>query len=50
MFRDEILKELFARMKNESIIEDYIYTHGRAEHGVDWIVLDKGGLSHIAAE
>lgn len=44
-FRDEVLKDLFLRMKNEGIIADYLYTHGRGEHGVDWIVQEKGGLS-----
>jgi hypothetical protein len=44
-FRDEILKDLFLRMRTEGFIGDYLYTHGRGEHGVDWIVQEKGGLS-----
>lgn len=44
-FRDEILKDLFVEMKRQEVIADYLYTHGPREHGVDWIVLEKGGLS-----
>lgn len=43
--RDEVLKDLFVNMKKEGAIDDYIYTHGPHEHGVDWVVLEKGGLS-----
>lgn len=45
-FRDEILKDLFGKMKGEGVIIDFIRTHGRNEHGVDWIVQEKGGLSN----
>lgn len=44
-FRDELLKDLFAEMKKQGAILDYLYTHGPHEHGVDWIVLEKGTLS-----
>lgn len=44
-FRDQILKDLFHRMKAEGAIVDSIYVHGRYEHGVDWIVLEHGHLS-----
>jgi hypothetical protein len=44
-FRDEVLKDLLSRMQKEGIVADYLYTHGRGEHGVDWIVQEKGGLS-----
>jgi len=44
-FRDEILKELFTEMKKQGVIADYLYTHGPREHGVDWIVLERSGLS-----
>lgn len=33
-FRDEVLKDLFSRMRTEGLIADYLYTHGRGEHGV----------------
>lgn len=44
-FRDEILKDLFTEMKKHGVIADHLHTHGPREHGVDWIVLEKGGLS-----
>ena len=43
--RDQILKDIFTRMKTEKAIGDFIYTHGRNEHGVDWVVLEHGNLS-----
>lgn len=44
-FRDEVLKELFAQMQKQGAIAGYIYTHGRGEHGVDWIVIERGPLT-----
>lgn len=44
-FRDQVLKDLFTQMKNDGKIADFLYTHGRNERGVDWIVQEIGGLS-----
>ena len=44
VFRDEILKELFYRMKRRGDLLAYRYTHGRYEHGIDWIVQDKSAI------
>lgn len=45
-FRDDILKELFSQMKSKGDIVDFLYTHGRNEHGIDWLVMERGGLSN----
>ncbi len=45
VFRDQILRDLFSRLKSAGKIVDFLYTHGRNERGVDWIVQEKGGLS-----
>lgn len=44
-FRDEILKELFTRMKRRGNIAGFRFVHGRNEHGIDWIVQDPSALS-----
>ncbi|RJR31501.1 MAG: hypothetical protein C4576_31775 [Desulfobacteraceae bacterium] len=45
VFRGEILLELFNRMQKTKSILGSKYVHGPNEHGIDWIVVDKGGLS-----
>ena len=44
-FRDEVLKDLFTNMKKHGGISDFMYLHGRNEHGIDWIVIERGPLS-----
>jgi hypothetical protein len=41
-FRDHVLSDLFARMKAEGEIGDFINIHGRNEHGIDWIIQEPG--------
>ena len=45
VFRDEVLKDLFTQMKKSNVLSDFIYLHGRNEHGIDWLVTEKSPLS-----
>lgn len=45
-FRDEVLKDLFAHMKVEGKIGDFVNVHGRNEHGIDWIIEEYGEFAN----
>jgi hypothetical protein len=44
-FRDQALGELFSKMAREGTILACKNVHGRNEHGIDWLVQEKGALS-----